>query len=68
MLGIILALALTAVVILACGEASTTATTGIVTSAPQVKHFKVGDHVKVDFWVVTVNSATTSAGDECRDY
>ncbi len=63
---IILALVLTAVLILACGEASTPATTvtGTVTSAPQAKHFKVGDHVKVGFWVVTINGATTSAGDE----
>ena len=62
----ILALVLTTVVILACGEASTPATTvnGTVTSAPQAKHFKVGDQVKVGSWVVTINSATTSAGDD----
>lgn len=62
----ILALVLTAVGILACGEAATTATTvnGTVTSAPQAKRFKVGDQVKIGLWVVTINSATTSAGDE----
>ncbi len=62
----ILALVLTAVGILACGEASTTATTvtGTVTSAPQAKHFKVGDQVKVGYWVVTLNSVKTSAGDD----
>jgi hypothetical protein len=63
---IILALVLTAVLILACGEASSPATTvtGTVTSAPQAKHFKAGDQVKVGLWVVTVNSAKTSAGDD----
>lgn len=62
----ILALVLTAVGILACGEATTTATTvtSTVTSAPQTKHFKVGDQVKVGSWVVTINSAKTSAGDD----
>lgn len=53
--------------LLACGEANTTApavVTGTVTSAPQAKHFKVGDHVKVGSWVVTINSVKTSAGDE----
>src|SRR5215472_1482263 len=62
----ILALVLTAAVILACGEAASTATTvtGTVTSAPQAKHFKVGEHLKVGLWVVTLNSATTNAGDE----
>ena len=63
----ILALVLTAVVIMACGEANTTppaTVTGTVTSAPQAKHFKVGDQVKVDSWIITINSATTSAGDE----
>ena len=62
----ILVLVVTAAGILACGGASTTATTvqGTVTSAPQAKHFKVGDQVKVGVWVVTVNSATTSAGDD----
>jgi hypothetical protein len=38
--------------------------TGAVTSAPQAKHFKVGDQVKMGYWMVTVNSATTSPGDE----
>jgi hypothetical protein len=35
-----------------------------VTSAPQAKHFKVGDQVKVGYWVVTLNSAKTSVGDD----
>ena len=63
----ILVLVLSAVVILACGEAATTApstVTGTVTSAPQAKHFKVGDQVKVGSWIVTINSVKTSAGDE----
>jgi hypothetical protein len=52
--------------ILACGgaDASTpaTAVNGTVTSAPQAKHFKVGDQVKIGSWVVTINSVKTSAG------
>jgi hypothetical protein len=67
---LVLTLALSCLVLLfllACGEANTaapTVVTGTVTSAPQAKHFKVGDHVKVGSWVVTVNSVKTSAGDE----
>ncbi len=52
--------------ILACGGSSDasgpTTVTGTVTSAPQAKHFKVGEQVKISYWVVTINSAKTSAG------
>jgi hypothetical protein len=61
----ILALVLTAVVILACGEAATPATVvnGTVTAAPTPKPFEVGEHVKVGFWIVTINSVQTNTGD-----
>ncbi|HEY7347582.1 MAG TPA: DUF4352 domain-containing protein [Ktedonobacterales bacterium] len=61
----ILALILTAGVILACGEAATPATVvnGTVTAAPTPKPFKVGEHVKVSYWVVTINSVKTNKGD-----
>ncbi|HEY7124070.1 MAG TPA: DUF4352 domain-containing protein [Ktedonobacterales bacterium] len=52
--------------ILACGstDASTPPTTvnGTVTSAPQAQHFKVGDQVKISYWVVTINSTKTNPG------
>jgi predicted secreted protein len=52
--------------ILACGSAtdasSPSTVSGTVTSAPQAKHFKVGDQVKIGYWVVTINSTKTSAG------
>ena len=62
---VILILVLTAAGILACGEAATPATTvnGTVTTAPTPKPFKVGEHVKVGFWVVTINSVKTNKGD-----
>lgn len=61
---------LAAVVFLACGSSS--ANTGTTTnggsssaSSSGAKHFKVGDQVKVgDTYVVTVNSVTTSNGDD----
>ncbi len=63
-LGILLA---TAALILACGDTGNNtgaAVTGTVTGPTQQANFKVGDQVKVgDTWIVTVNSATTSAGD-----
>ncbi len=53
-------------VLLACSSTSTPPTTvsGTVTSAPTPKPFKVGDHVKVGFWVVTINSVKTNKGDQ----
>src|SRR5690242_19891834 len=52
--------------ILACSSdtAAPQAVSGTVTSAPQPKHFKVGQQVKVDVWVITVNSVKKSAGDD----
>ena len=55
-------------IILACGGAAASTppqvVSGTVTSVPQPKHFKVGQQVKVGTWIVTVNSAKKSAGDE----
>lgn len=61
---------LAAVVFLACGSGSANSgstTTGgsSSTSSNTAKHFKVGDQVKVgDTYIVTVNSVTTSNGDD----
>lgn len=62
----ILALVLPVAVILACGEASTAATTvtGTVTApaSTPATHFKVGQQVKVDdTWVITVSSVKTAS-------
>lgn len=52
-------------VLIACGEAAPAAqVTGSVTSAPTPKPFQIGDHVKVGFWVITVNSVKTSTGSD----
>jgi uncharacterized protein DUF4352 len=60
-----------ALVIIACGAASDTAsnsgttTNGGTSSATKSQHFKVGQQVKVgDTYVVTVNSVKTDAGDD----
>lgn len=54
------------IVLVACGEASTPAAVvnGTPTAAPTPKPFKVGDHVKVGYWVVTINSVKTNKGGE----
>lgn len=66
--------AVLAAALLACGESTSTGSTGTVvgkatsapTTAPAVaKHFKTGDVVKVgDTWQVTVNSFQTNPGDQ----
>ena len=60
-----------ALVIIACGAASDTAsnsgttTSGGTSSTTKSQHFKVGQQVKVgDTYVVTVNSVKTDAGDD----
>jgi major membrane immunogen (membrane-anchored lipoprotein) len=55
------------IVLIACSSSSDTPASvvnGTPTSAPTPKPFKVGDHVKVGFWVVTINSIKTSTGDD----
>ncbi len=63
----VIASGLAFLIILACSGSDTAApqaVSGTVTSAPQPKHFKVGQQVKVDVWVITINSVKKSAGDD----